>query len=105
MAKRPEPIAENNPFLTGTDLAPATALSEKLGLSPGTRYEVHHDPGGEDISEASQCSEEDSPEEDELEVDESVQEEMAKLEDTFNERGFKYRMIDRIGEGNVQRAR
>ena len=103
MAKRPGPVAEENPFLTGTDLAPVTALSEKLGLSPGTCYEEQHDTDGEDVSEESQRSEDES-EEDEVEVDKSVQEEMARLEDMFKERGLKYRMIDRIGEGNAKRA-
>ena len=102
MAKRPGPVAEENPFLTGTDLTPVTALSEKLGLSPGTRYEEQHDTDGEDVSEESQRSEDES--EDEVEVDKSVQDEMAKLEDTFKERGLRYRMIDRIGEGNAKRA-
>ncbi|KAL2057632.1 hypothetical protein ABVK25_002016 [Lepraria finkii] len=71
MAKRLGPIAEENPFLRGTDLAPATALSEKLGLSPGTRYEEQFDTDGEDVSEESQRSEDES-EENEVEVDESV---------------------------------
>jgi len=94
-----EPIAERNPFLTGTDLAPATTLSEKLGLSPGSRYEVDVEQGGEDISEGSQCSE-GGPEE-ALEVDQSTLDEMTKLEEAFRERGMKFRMIDRVGEGKA----
>lgn len=103
MAKRPGPIAEQNPFLTGTDLAPVTSLSEKLGLSSGVRYEEQHNTDGEELLEESQRSVDES-DEDEIEVDKSVQEEMAKLEDTFHERGLKYRMIDRIGEGDARRA-
>lgn len=103
MAKLLGPIAEENPFLRGTDLAPVTALSEKLGLSPGTRYEEQFDTDGEDVSEESQRSEDES-EENEIEVDESVREEMAKLEDVFEKRGLRYRMIDRIGEGNAKKA-
>lgn len=96
-----EPMKERNPFLTGTDLAPATALSEKLGLSPGSRYEVEEDQDGEDLSEGSQCS--DGVSENDREVDESTLEEMAKLEDTFKERGMRFRMIDRVGEGKARR--
>lgn len=95
-----EPIAERNPFLTG-DLAPATSLSEKLGLTPGSRYEVQDNLVGEDMSEASQCS--DGVSEDPREVEESTQEEMAKLDETFRERGMKFRMIDRVGEGKAQK--
>lgn len=98
MAKRAVPIAEDNPFLTGTSLAPVTTLSGKLGLSPGARYEVQGDEEGQRVSEDFQPSEAFS-DDDELEVDESVQEEMAKLEDAFEEIGLKFRMIDRIGEG------
>ena len=36
------------------------------------------------------------------EIDTSVMIDMAKLEDTFKEMRFKFRMIDRIGEGKSQ---
>lgn len=101
MAVPVEPIGEENPFLTGTDLAPATSLSQKLGLSPGSRYEVEHDHVGEDMSEGSQSSEDVSDEP--REVDESTREEMAKLDETFRERGMKFRMIDRVGEGMAKK--
>ena len=39
--------------------------------------------------------------EDDEEVDDCVQEDMNNLEDVFNERGLKYRMINRIGEGSL----
>lgn len=97
MAKPAEPIAEKNPFLTGTDLAPVTSLSEKLGLSPGTRYKSACGQDIEEPSEGSEASE--APSESEHEVNEAVLEDMAKLENTFDEIGLKFRMIDRIGEG------
>lgn len=99
MATRVGPIAEENPFLTGTNLVPATTLSGKLGLSPEARYRAHDDPVGEEIAADSQRSEV-SSDDDELEFDGSVQEEMVKLEETFRENGLKFRMIDRIGEGD-----
>ncbi|KAL6721201.1 Cell division control protein 7 [Lecanora helva] len=96
MARPAGPIAESDPFLTGTGQAPATALSQKLGLSPTSQQ----DPGGNHHGEgASQKSESESLSENENEVDQAVLEEMAKLESTFNEIGLKFRMIDRIGEG------
>lgn len=91
------PVAESNPFLTGTDLAPATSLSEKLGLSPGTRNQVDDGRRDEEMSEDSELSELES--ESECEIDGAVLGDMAKLESTFNEIGLKFRMIDRIGEG------
>lgn len=97
MARPAEPVAEKNPFLTGTDLAPATLLSEKLGLSPGTRYNAEDDQDNEAISEGSELSE--VPSESEHRVDEAVLKDMANLENTFDEIGLKFRMIDRIGEG------
>ena len=99
MATRVEPIAEENPFLTGTNLVPATTLSGKLGLSPEARYGAQHDPEGEEISAECQHSEV-SSDDDELDFDASVQEEMVKLEETFRENGLKFRMIDKIGEGD-----
>jgi len=97
MARPAEPIAEKNPFLTGTDLAPATSLSEKFGLSPGTRYDLKDNQDNEEPSEGSELSE--VPSESEQEVDEAILEDMAKLENTFDEIGLKFRMMDRIGEG------
>ena len=99
MATRAGSIPEENPFLTGTNLVPVTALSEKLGLSPEARCAAQNGPEGEEVSADSQRSEV-SSDDDELEFDGSVQEEMAKLEETFRENGLKFRMIDRIGEGD-----
>lgn len=100
MARSAEPVAEKNPFLTGTDLAPATSLSEKLGLSPGTRHDLENNEDDEELSEGSEHSPGSS--ESEHEVDEAVLEDMARLENTFDEIGLKFRMIDRIGEGARQ---
>ena len=99
MARIVGPIAEQNPFLTSATHVPATALSEKLGLSPGTQCKPGENQDGErsQYSEESEHSEESS--ESEHKVDESVLEEMAKLGKTFDEIGLKFRMIDRIGEG------
>lgn len=106
MAKPAGPIAEKNPFLTGTDLAPATSLSQKLGLSPGSRYELGGDQAGQEEEEYSEASEHsDGSSESEREVGESVLEDMARLENTFEEIGLKFRMIDRIGEGTLTRMR
>lgn len=50
-----------------------------------------------DRSGDSECSDESS--ESQEDIDESVLQEMADLEETFHGMGLKYRMIDRIGEG------
>lgn len=99
MATHVEPIAGENPFLTGTNLVPPTTLSGKLGWSPEARCGAQDDPEGEETSADSQRSEV-SSDDDELEFDGSVLEEMEKLEETFRENGLKFRMIDKIGEGD-----
>ena len=99
MARPTGLVAEKNPFLTGTVHVPATALSEKLGLSPVSQYSPKKNQDEESLSEGSECTEEYS--QDEHEVDEFVAEEMAKLENTFEEIGLKFRLIDRIGEGKL----
>ena len=99
MATHPRSIAEENPFLTGTSIAPATMLSEESDLGPGVRNGIMDEQEGAEVSEQSQCFE-GSSDEDDLEVDELVQEEMTRLEETFQENGLKFRMIDRIGEGD-----
>ena len=101
MATRAEPIAERNPFLTGRDLAPVTTLSEKLGLSPGARHDEANDHDGEELSEGS--ASDDGSEEDRG-IDEVTLEEMARLEGIFKEKGMKFRMVDRIGEGDLSSA-
>ena len=75
---------EDNPFVTGIRRS----------------NEAHHNedeqpPEFDDGS--SDCS--DSSSEPPLEVDAVVREDMGKLEGIFDNMGFKFRMIDRIGEG------
>lgn len=101
MAKTVMPIAEKNPFLTGTHLAPATALSHQLGLKVELQDETeNYDDDDDDLSgEGSECS--DRVTQGNLGIDQSVREDMAKLEDTFEELGLRFRLIDRIGEGHL----
>ena len=96
MASTAVPIAEENPFLTGK-LAPSDNLSHQLGTSPGSQYGTDEYEGGLDAQEGSESSEESA--DSEYAVDETVREEMTKLEDTFREIGMRFRMIARIGEG------
>lgn len=100
MARPAVPIAEKNPFLTRKHPAPANNLGHKLGSSPRSQYDTDEHEEGENEQEGSECSE--GSAESEYEVDETVKEEMAKLEDTFREIGMKFRMIARIGEGNAR---
>ncbi|MCJ1450670.1 hypothetical protein MMC28_001003 [Mycoblastus sanguinarius] len=79
MANHTAPIAEESPFLTGS------------------HCQMEDDENGAELLEDLDCSYGSS--EDELELDDSVREDMARLEDTFREIGMKFRMIDRIGEG------
>ena len=100
MARLAAPIAEENHFLTSKHLAPANTLGHKLESSPRSQYATDEYDEGENEQEGSECSE--GSAESEYEVDEIVKEEMAKLEGTFREIGMKFRMIARIGEGNVK---
>ena len=97
MARTAVPIAEKNPFLTGKHLSPSDNLSHQLGTSPGSQYGTDEYEDGLDAQEGSECSEESA--DSEYAVDETVREEMTKLEDTFREIGMRFRMIARIGEG------
>ena len=54
---------------------------------------IEEEVDGEEHSEASESSSEEEP------VDETVREDMLKLEESFQEHGMKFRLIDRIGEG------
>ena len=101
MARSTRQVMEENLFFTGAVSAPVTTLSEKLGLSPIEAYEAEEIPE-EELSEESDGSSETA--EDDREIDHSVQEEMARLEATFSDRGLKFRMIDRIGEGILFRC-
>lgn len=97
MARTTVPIAEKNPFLTSKHLAPSGNLSRKLGTSLGSQYDTDEDEEASDAQEGSECSE--GSAESEYAVDDTVREEMTKLEDTFREIGMRFRMIARIGEG------
>ena len=97
MARTTVPIAEKNPFLTSKHLAPSSSLSRRLGTSPGSHYDTDEDEEGLDAQEGSECSE--TSVESEYAIDETVKEEMTKLEDTLREIGMRFRMIARIGEG------
>lgn len=100
MARPAIPIAEKNPFLTSKRLAPANNLSHELESSPVSQCEPDECEEGEDEQEGSESSE--GSAESEYAVDETVKEEMAKLEGTFREIGMKFRLIARIGEGNAR---
>ena len=97
MARTAVPIAEKNPFLTGKHLAPLNNLSHQLGTSPGSQSGTDEYEDDLNAQEGSECSDESG--DSEYAVDETVREEMTKLEDTFREIGMRFRMIARIGEG------
>lgn len=79
---------EDNPFITHA-LKTSNIVQ---GLAPG--HEEHEQQDDYESSECSQDSQEGSPE-----IDDSVREDMSRLENIFHNMGFKFRMIDRIGEG------
>ena len=97
MARTAVPTAEKNPFLIGKHLAPSDNLSHQLGTNPGSQYGTDEYEDALDAQEGSECSEDSA--DSEYTVDETVREEMTKLEDTFREIGMRFRMIARIGEG------
>ncbi len=100
MSRPAVPIAEENPFLTSKNLTPANNLSHELRCRSRSHHETDEYKDGEDEQEGSECSDESA--ESEYAVDDTVREEMARLEDTFREIGMKFRMIARIGEGNIR---
>ena len=74
-----------------------------IACVPGTHdaicrpsHEMVGDAAEQIYYEESDCSEdsEDTPE-----IDDVVREDMGRLESIFHDMGFKFRMIDRIGEG------
>lgn len=80
---------EDNPFVTHARRTSNTVR----GSVPG--HEEHEEQQDDyESSECSQDSQEGSPE-----IDDSVREDMSRLENIFHNMGFKFRMIDRIGEG------
>ena len=74
---------EDNPFVTGIRRRNDTPHDEDE-QPPET------DDGSSDCTDSSL---------EPLEVDAVVREDMGKLEGIFDDMGFKFRMIDRIGEG------
>lgn len=57
----------------------------------GNYVEEHQE--SQDFSEAAESSSEDET------IDETVKEDMVKLEESFKEHGMRFRLINRIGEG------
>lgn len=100
MARPAVPIAEKNIFLTSKSLASANNPSGELRSSAGSQYDTDEHEESEDAQEGSECSE--GSAESEYAVDQTVREEMDRLEDTFRELGMRFRMIARIGEGNAR---
>ena len=82
-------MEKDNPFITR-----ASNTSKAIqGLDS-----VRDDFGAQQrYDEASECSEDSS--EHSHEIDDVVKQDMDKLENIFHDIGFKFRMIDRIGEG------
>ena len=100
IARPAVPIAEKNPFLTSNALASANNPSHELRSDAGSQYDTDEHEESEDEQEGSECSE--GSAESEYAVDQTVREEMDRLEDTFRELGMRFRMIARIGEGNAR---
>ena len=98
-ARTAVPIAEDNIFLTNKPSAPSDNLSPGLAAIPGSQYDMDEYDDDSDAREGSECSE--TSAESEYAVDEPVSQEMARLEETFREIGLRFRMIARIGEGNI----
>lgn len=88
---------EDNPFVTQN----YHQKLERDGLDPDRREDLDKDDGDDqgysDGSDGSESSEE------HVVIEDSVREDMAKLEQTFKGMGLKYRMIDRIGEGDASK--
>lgn len=76
--------------------APSRASPES-GETPGPHEEIEE--YGDDGVLSDDSEDTNLSSESQLDVDESVREEMNKLEETFEEIGMKFRLIDRIGEG------
>ena len=97
MGRTAVPIAEKNPFLTGKHLPASKNLRQGLAANFISQFNEDDSEEDADAPEGSECSE--GSADSEYAVDETVKQEMAKLEDTFREIGMKFRMIARIGEG------
>ena len=86
---------EKHPFVTDN----YRQKLQRAGLDHNTREQYDHDDDGQEYTDGSDSSESSSGEH--LHIEDSVREEMIKLEHTFKGMGLKYRMIDRIGEGHI----
>ena len=86
---------EDNPFVTET----YQRKLQRAGLDPDLGHDFNNDGDEQEFSDGSDCSE--SSSEEHAAVEDSVREDMVKLEQTFKGMGLKYRMIDRIGEGDA----
>ncbi len=87
---------EDNPFVTET----YQQKLQRAGLDPNRREEFDNDDDDQGYSDGSDGSE---SSEEHVVVEDSVREDMVKLEQTFKGMGLKYRMIDRIGEGDASK--
>ena len=97
MAATAVPMAENKFFIKNKSSAPSDNLSPGFAAVTGSQYDMDEYEDDLDAREDSECSE--ASAESEYVVDETVSQEMARLEDTFREIGMRFRMIARIGEG------
>ncbi len=84
---------EDNPFVTET----YQQKLQRAGLDPDRREGFNNDDDDQGYSDGSDGSE---SSEEHVVIEDSVREDMAKLEQTVKGMGLKYRMIDRIGEGD-----
>ena len=80
---------KDNPFITRASNT-SNALHGLDSVHADSVAQQRYDEG----SECSEDSSEHSPE-----IDDVVKQDMGKLENIFHDIGFKFRMIDRIGEG------
>ena len=81
MARLRDNASQDDPFQTRKNIVPAT-------------HESENDAEPLEVSDESNDSENE-----EHQIAESVKEDMRRLDEIFREKGMKYRLIDRIGEG------
>ena len=98
IARAPALTMEDNPFVTD----PHKRKYQRSGVVDDTRGDFDDNDEEQSYSEGSDDSENLS--EEHAAVEDSVREEMIKLEQMFKGMGLKYRMIDRIGEGDAHQT-
>ena len=78
-------------------------IAQTLGLEDQSYVPELMPDNAEDEQQESYESSDDSESaaEDPDQIDEAVREDMDQLEDIFHSKGLKFRMIDRIGEGDI----